>query len=131
MTVNIALPTDDRVRAHGFYCGLGFAAPGQPADDGVPEPLLIELGPSTSLVLVPRGGFGWVTAGRELAAPGAAGCLISLSLGSPEEVQELAARAVKAGGGVAAPPEQRPWGYTAVLADPDGHLLELAINRPG
>ena len=36
----LALPTDDRVRAHAFYRdGLGFAAPGAPEDDGVPEPL--------------------------------------------------------------------------------------------
>ena len=79
----IALPTADRPRAHAFAQGLGLETPGELADDGVPEPLRVQLNEQTSVMYVPTGGFGWVTADHPTAEPGTSECLLSLRDGQP------------------------------------------------
>lgn len=129
--VILALPTDDRVRAHAFYRDLGFDAVGAPAEDGVPEPLQVVVNDGLHLMLVPRGGFGWVTGGREVAAPGTAECLLGLSAATDAEVDTVFARAETAGATVVERPTAPPWGgYSATFADPDGHLWQVA-TPPG
>ena len=126
----IALPTDDRVRAHAFYRdGLGFATPGTPADDGVPEPLQVVVADGVHLILIPRGGFGWVTGGHEVAAPGTRECLLSLPAADDAEVDAVLARAEVAGATVVQRPVTQPWGHRATFADPDGHLWQV-IHAP-
>ena len=43
---------------------------GELADDGVPEPLQLVLNDGLRLMLIPTGGFGWITEDHEVAAPG-------------------------------------------------------------
>lgn len=129
MSIVVALPTEDRVRAHAFATeGLGLEAVGPVADDGVPEPLQLVLGPGVHLMLIPTGGFGWVTAGRATAERGTAEVLLSLGVGTPEEVDTRVARAVAAGGELLEGPTKKPWAYTATLADPDGHLWAIEAD---
>lgn len=123
----VALPTEDRRRAHAFFVALGFDTPGDLADDGVPEPLQVALNDGLCVMLIPTGGFGWVTAGRTTASRGTAECLISLTADAPADVDDLLARVAAAGGEVASPPQQQPWGYTGTFADPDGHLWEVCV----
>ena len=125
--VVVALPTEDRRRAFAFARALGLGTPGELADDGVPEPLRLVLNEHTSVMYIPTGGFGWVTAGREVAPPGAVGCLLSLSAGTTDEVDGLVRRAVDAGGEVVSEPQHQAWGYTGTFADPDGHLWEVIV----
>lgn len=62
-----------------------------------------------------------------LPAPGAT--VLAHNGRSPEEVDEIIATAVEAGASVAAPTRQQPWGgYSGMIADPDGHLWEIAHN---
>jgi predicted lactoylglutathione lyase len=122
----IALPIADRRVAHDFYRdGLGLEAFGGPSDDGIPEPLQFRLGTDVSLMLIPTGGFGWVTGGRPVADRGTSECLLSVSVESATEVDALVAKAAAAGAEVVVPPAAQPWGYTAVLADLDGHLWQI------
>lgn len=65
----LCLPTSDRARAHTFYGALGLETPGQPAEDGAPEPLRVVVNEELAVMLIPRGGFGWVTSGRPTAEP--------------------------------------------------------------
>jgi uncharacterized protein len=123
--VTLALPTEDRARAHAFARALGLETPGEPADDGVPEPLQVVLNERTRVMYVPTGGFGWVTAGRTTAGRESAECLVSLGLASAGAVDALLAGVEAAGGEVCAPARQQPWGYTGTFADPDGHLWEV------
>lgn len=124
----IALPTADRRVSHDFYRdGLGFEAFGEPAEDGVPEPLQFRLGADVSLMLIPPGGFGWVVGGRPVAERGTSECLLSVSVESAAEVDALVAKAVAAGAEVVLPASEKPWGvYSAAIADPDGHVWQLS-----
>lgn len=126
----LCLPTDDRVRAHAFYRdGLGLVAIGPLAEDGVPEPLQVGVTAGLRLMLIPRGGFGWVTGDHAVAAPGTSECLLSLPATTDEEVDAVLGRAEAAGATVVERPVTRPWGHLATFADPDGHLWQV-IHEP-
>ena len=131
--VVVALPTADRPTAHAFYRdGLGFEPVGEPADDGVPEPLQFVVNDGLRLMFIPTGGFGWVTGDHEVAPMGTSECLLGLPAARRDEVDAVVARAVGAGATLVSPATDRPWGYTATFADPDGHLWEvLAAAAPG
>jgi uncharacterized protein len=127
MQTMIALPTTDRPAAHAFFRdGLGLPTPGEPAEDGVPEPLRVTLGSDTEVMLIPADGFTFVT-GRAAASDDRAECMISLQAESTDDVDARFARAVAGGGTAVAEPAFTPWGsfYRAVVADPDGHLWQL------
>jgi len=121
--VIISLPIADRRTSHRFYQdALGLRPVGEPAEDGVPEPLQFELADGARLMLVPTGGFGWVIGSHEVAPRGQSECLLGLSASSEAGVDELIERATTAGAEIVAPPVRQPWGYAATFADPDGHL---------
>jgi predicted lactoylglutathione lyase len=127
----IALPIADRVRSLAFYTeGLGLEAVGEPADDGVPEPLQLRLGADVHLMLIPRGGFGWVTAPHETVEPGTSECLLGWSVPTEAEVHAAVDRARAAGATVLVEPEAKPWAFTALFADPDGHLWQVDAPPP-
>lgn len=118
----VSLPIKERARAHAFYRdGLGLEAVGPLAEDGLPEPLQFVVNAGLRLMLVPRGGFGWVVGGREVAA-GPVECLLSIGVPTESEVDSLVDRAAQAGAEVVSAPAQQPWGYVGTVADPDGHL---------
>lgn len=131
--VIVSLPTTDRQVAFRFYGdGLGFDVPGEPADDGVPEPLTVVLAEGIHLMLVPTDGFGWVIGGNQVAPAGTSECLLGITAGGAIEVDRLVERAIQAGASVVAEPAQQPWGYSGSFADPDGHLwMVTAATEPG
>jgi predicted lactoylglutathione lyase len=119
----VALPTTDRPTTHRFYRdGLGLEPIGEPAEDGVPEPLVFAVNEGLRLMFVPTGGFGWVLGGREAAAPGRSECVLVLPAASEADVDAAVERARRAGATLVAAPERKPWGYTGTFADPDGHV---------
>ena len=119
----ISLPIADRPRSHAFYTeALGLETIGEPADDGVPEPLLFVLNDQTRLMLVPTEGFGWVIGERDVAADGVSECVLGISAGTDAEVEAIVERARRAGATVGAEPAPQPWGYASTFSDPDGHL---------
>jgi predicted lactoylglutathione lyase len=129
--LTIALPTADRMTTYRFYQEvLGLSAPGDLADDGVPEPLQFVVNDGTRLMFIPPGGFGWVTGDHETAAPGVSECLLSLTVETDAEVDAVVAKAGAAGARIVGEPEQKPWGYLGTFSDPDGHLWEV-INPTG
>ena len=126
----ISLPVEDRVRAHAFYSeALGLKATGEPADDGVPEPLLFSLNDATALMLVPRKGFDRVIGDRDVATPGTSECVLGIAASSESHVGEFVERVRGAGATVASEPAPQPWGYAAVFADPDGHLWTVTSAK--
>src|SRR4051812_3225018 len=127
-SVVIGLPTEDRSRIFHFARALGLGTPGEPDDDGIPEPLRVELNEWTALMYIPTGGFEWVAGGRPTASSGSSECLISLRVDTPAEVDDILGRVQAAGGGVASKPEQKSYGYTGTFTDPDGHLWEAIVS---
>jgi uncharacterized protein len=128
----ISLPVADRARARDFYRdGLGLEAHGELADDGVPEPLLLELNAGTRLMLIPTGGFGWVIGDHDVATPGTSECVLGIAAASDDEVERIVERARQAGAKVAAEPAPQPWGYAAAFADPDGHIWTVTSAKVG
>jgi predicted lactoylglutathione lyase len=122
----VALPTEDRQRSFNFYAeGLGLEPIGETAEDGIPEPLQFVLNQGVRLMLVPTGGFGWVTGNRPTAIRGASECLLALTVADERRVNELVERARQAEAEVVLEPAQQPWGYSAAFADPDGHLWQV------
>ena len=124
----VALPIADRRRSCGFYTGvLGLEPVGTPGSDGIPEPLMLRVNDGFRLVLVPTGGFGSVIGERDVASEGVAECLLRVEQESQEAVREIVGRARAAGAHVVSEPEQRPWGFEGIFADPDGHLWVVAV----
>jgi uncharacterized protein len=123
-TVVVSLPIADRPTSHAFYRdALGLEAIGEPAEDGVPEPLQFALnGDGVRLMLIPAGGFGWVIGDHEVAQRGRSECVLGVTAGTEAGVAELIERARRAGAEIVTEPGQQPWGYAAALADPDGHV---------
>lgn len=122
--VVVCLPIADRRTSYAFYRdGLGFDPVGEPAGDGVPEPLQFALNDGVRVMLIPTGGFGWVTGDRDVAPKGVSECVLSLGADTDQEVDELLAQARKAGAEIITEPGRLPWGsYAGTFADPDGHI---------
>ena len=61
--------------------------------------------------------------------PGFSGITLAQNLASPTAVDEAFAKALAAGATALKAPETAFWGgYSGYLADPDGHIWELAHN---
>ncbi|GIJ23453.1 VOC family protein [Micromonospora lutea] len=128
--VVVSLPIADRQVSHDFYrAALGLATVGEPAEDGLPEPLQFEVNAGLRLMLVPTGGFGWVLGGREVADSRHSECVLGLTVTGPDEVDALVERARAAGAEVVTESGQQPWGYAGTFADPDGHLWMVAVGQ--
>ena len=121
--VIVCLPTADRRTSFDFYrSAFGFDPIGELADDGLPEPLQFALNDGMRIMLIPTGGFGWITGEHEVAPAGSSECVISLSAGDDAAVDDVLERARRAGATIVTEPAQQAWGYAGAFADPDGHL---------
>lgn len=124
--LDFCLPVADRRIAMRFYTEVfGFDAVGEPAEDGLPEPLRFVIDEHTRLMLIPADGFGWVLGDLVVAAPGTSECILSVSLENAADVDRITRSVSRAGGSVLTTPRQEDWGYTALCADPDGHAWQL------
>lgn len=129
-TVVVSLPIADRRISFTFYReGVGLDAIGEPAEDGVPEPLQFALSDGVRLMLVPTVGFGWLIGDHEVARHGHSECVLSLGTGTEPGVDELVKRAHQAGAEIVTEPGQQPWGYAGAFADPDGHIWMVTRSR--
>ena len=125
-SITVALPVADRRTTFTFYAeGLGFHPLGDPAEDGVPEPLQFALNDGVRVMFIPTGGFGWVTGNRVTAPLDESECLLVITLADQRGVNGLVDRARGAGAEIVMEPAEQPWGFAAVFADPDGHLWQV------
>jgi predicted lactoylglutathione lyase len=128
----VCLPTRDLRAAFLFYRdGLGLPVAGVPeGSDEMPEPVRFTLTPGTTLMLIPTGGFDWVTPGNEVAAPGVSECLLSISVADADEVDEVVRRAEKAGGELVSGPDIPIMRQSRWFRDLDGHLWLVEPTQP-
>jgi predicted lactoylglutathione lyase len=121
--VVVCLPIADRRASFTFYRdGVGLEAVGESAEDGVPEPLQFALNEGVRVMLIPRGGFGWVIGDHDVAPSGCSECVLSLQTRTDDGVDELVQRARAVGAAIVTAAGQQPWGYAGAFADPDGHI---------
>jgi predicted lactoylglutathione lyase len=126
--VVVSLPIADRRASFEFYReALGLEPIGEPAQDGVPEPLQFAVNDGVRLMLVPTGGFGWVIGDHEVARRGHSECVVNVGTGTEAGVQDLVKRAHDAGAELVTEPGQQPWGYAGSFADPDGHIWMVTL----
>jgi uncharacterized protein len=129
--VVVSLPIADRRASFAFYRdGLAFDPVGEPAEDGVPEPLQFELNEGVRVMLIPTGGFGWITGDHDVAPSGCSECVLTLAAETDEDVDAMIERARRAGGAVVTTPGDQPWGYSGAFADLDGHLWMVRSEAP-
>lgn len=129
----ITLAVGDLDRSLAFYRdGLGLSTDGIVGDEFLgsdTEPagrvamfklrndLLLSLYPVTELAK---------DAGTDLAAVAGHGFSIGHTVDSQQQVDEILAAAVDAGGEIVGTVGRRPWGiYSGYFTDPDGHLWEV------
>lgn len=129
--ITVALPVADRRKTFAFYAeGLGLHPLGEPAEDGVPEPLQFVLNDGVRVMFIPTGGFGWVTGNRVTAPSDQSECLLVMTLAHQPAVDAMVDRARGAGAEIVMEPAEQPWGFSAVFADPDGHLWQVRAEQP-
>jgi uncharacterized protein len=122
----IGLPTADRHRSFHFYAtALGLEPIGDLAEDGFPEPLQFVLNDGARLMLIPTGGFGWITSNRPTANSGTSECVLTIIVPDKDGVVDLIQHARHAGAEIVSEPTEQPWGYAATFADPDGHVWQV------
>lgn len=121
----LCLPTANRVASHAFYTALGFEPFGEPADDGVPEPLQFDVSAGLRVMLIPTGGFGWVSGDRKRAPRGTHECVVVIGMPTNAKVDALLRRAKDAGARIVMKPGMQEWGYAGAFTDPDGHQWQV------
>lgn len=121
----VTLGVADPGRARAFYEGWGWRL--HPAS---PETLALYQLQGAALALFDRDELA-ADQGRPGAALGTGAMTLAQNCGSEAEVDEVFAAAVAAGGTVLKAPHRVFWGgYSGYVADPDGHVWEVAFN-PG
>ena len=124
------LPVSDLEKATGFYTGLGFTKDPRFSND---QCSAISVADNITVMLLDKGFYeGFLgEGGTAHLNSGAKEVLNCLSCDSPEEVDDLVARAEAGGGSVYLPAkEHMPGMYGASVADPDGHVWELLWMSP-
>ena len=121
----ITLGVHDLSGAAAFY----EAAFGFPVRDDDSSHARLELGlGSSALELRPWDALA-ESAGASPESSGFRGFTLSYIVESWHEVDELVARAERAGGVISKPPRTAVWGYSAYVTDPSGHLWKIASSK--
>jgi catechol 2,3-dioxygenase-like lactoylglutathione lyase family enzyme len=119
----ITLGVQDIALARAFYEALGWKA----SSASQPEVVFMQ-GNGFALALFGREALA-ADAGVHDTAPGFSGITLAWNGRSKAEVDEAFSRALAAGARAVKPPHDTFWGgYSGYVADPDGHLWELAWN---
>jgi predicted lactoylglutathione lyase len=121
----VCLPIKNRLVSHAFYTELGFVAAGELADDGVPEPLQLQISAGMRVMLIPTRGFGWVIGERKRSPRRTHECLLVIALPTAAKVDALMRRAQRAGADIVFEAADQKWGYAGAFADPDGHMWQV------
>ena len=126
----VTLGVDDLEAAVAFYRdGLGLATRGiVGAEFEHGAVAFFELDNGAKLALWPRTSIALDT-GLALAPRAATELTLGQNVGSRREVDEVMARAARAGARIVKPAQEAFWGgYSGYFQDPDGHLWEIAWN---
>jgi catechol 2,3-dioxygenase-like lactoylglutathione lyase family enzyme len=120
----VTLGVEDVERSKAFYSALGFTASSQGNDDVA----FFQLAGGMVLSLYRRSHL-FRDAGLKDDGARFSGITLAHNTSSAAEVVELAAAFAAAGGSIVKEPHEVFWGgIIAYVADPDGHVWEIAHN---
>jgi len=119
----ITLGVRDVPRARAFYQALGWPLSGEPEDR-----FAVFRTAGSRLALYSLNGIA-EEAGQTPAPPGSLRAMLAINVEGRERVDACLDEAVRAGGTLLRPAQERFWGgYSGYFADPDGHAWEVAFN---
>jgi predicted lactoylglutathione lyase len=119
----ITLGVADVPRSRAFYQALGWPLSGEP-QDGV----AFFRNAGSRLALYSLDAMA-EESGQDAAAPGSIRMTLAMNMDGREAVDAALGEAVRAGGTLLKPAQERFWGgYSGYFADPDGHAWEVAHN---
>lgn len=121
-TIYINLPADDLARSRAFWEGLGFGI--DEAFTGT-DSVAVVVSPAIVLMLLTPERFADFVVGPLAQAEHGTRVIHCLSAASPDEVDELAARALAHGGGRWNEPMTDGPMYGRSFTDPDGFVWEV------
>lgn len=97
----------------------------------MPEPLQFAVNDGVRIMLIPTGGFDWITGDHDVAPSGTSECVLNLSAETDADVDATIRRAHAAGAAIVTEPGRQPWGYAGAFADPDGHVWIVQSGTSG
>lgn len=118
----ITIAVADLKKSVSFYEN-GFGLPTTGMQDENKEHCLFEL-ENLTLVLYKRKDFLELT-GNPAQTETSAGFVLSYTASSKEQVEKILKKAIEAGATKVGEPQDESWGYSAIIADPDGHQWEI------
>lgn len=122
MFINLAIR--DMARSQAFYRALGYEFNPQFTNE---HGACLVLGENLFAMLLTHEFFQGFTGKPLVDAREATEMLLCLSCDSREEVDQLVAKAVAAGGTAPRPPQDHGFMYGHGFEDPDGHIFELCF----
>ena len=115
------LPVKDLEKSKAFFAAIGFSLNTKFGNSDVSASLLVGT-KNVAIMLFAEHFFKSFVQGEVADTTKGSEVLISIDAESKEEVDELADKAVKAGGNLFGPPsESQGWMYGCAFADLDGH----------
>jgi predicted lactoylglutathione lyase len=121
----ITIAVSDLKKSVDFYKNA-FGFPTKGMQDGNEEHCMFDLEDKLNLVLFRRKEFLPLTANPN-STDKSAGFILSHNAESKEQVDEILKSALKAGGTQIGQTQDETWGYSASIADPDGHQWEIVF----
>lgn len=121
----ILLGVADVVAASAFYEHLGW----EKSPTGHAGFAKFDLG-GYALCLLPRSDLAKDALASSNGSTEFSGVAFVHLVRTPEEVPQLLARAVAAGGTLVKPATRTPWGIAGYFKDPDGYLFEVDYEKP-
>src|SRR5215217_2961398 len=118
----ITIGVDDLERAFAFYRTL-FEIEDDQIGAGE-DHVAFFFDDDFSFVLFPREQIAQ-TAGKDVAAAGSPGFVLSHQTASPAEVDEILQKVLAGGGAIITQGTQTEWGYSAYFEDSEGNVWEL------
>ncbi len=125
--IYVNLPIADMPRSQAFFQSLGFAFNPKFTND---QGACMVISEGIYVMLLVESFFKTFTAKQVADATTTTEVLLCLSCSSREEVDELARKAVAAGGRLPTPPQDHGFMYGHGFEDLDGHLWELVYMDP-
>lgn len=124
----INLATKDLEKAKEFYTKLGFSINPQFSDD---KAACVVISDTIYVMVLKEDFFKTFIPNKQISdASKNTEVLVALSAESKEKVNEMADKALAAGGASLRKPEDQGFMYTRTFQDPDGHIWEIFWMDP-